>query len=62
MIFRGPFQFQPFCDSAVMEVGVLLAINLVRDVKQHMKSFYRSVSSRRNSSPAAERDRGPEVG
>lgn len=39
MIFRGPFQLQPFCDFAVTEVGVLLAINLLRDMNQHRKSF-----------------------
>lgn len=62
MIFSGPFQFQPFCDSALAEIGVLLAINLVRDVKQHLKSFYRFISSRRNSSPTAEWARVPEIG
>lgn len=33
MVFRGPLQFQLFCDSAVMEAGVLLVLNLVRDMK-----------------------------
>jgi len=47
MIFRGPFQLQSFCDSAVTKAKVLLALNLVRDMKE--QSFYRSVRSRRNS-------------
>lgn len=46
------------CGEGVRKAKAHLELNLVRDVKDNKKGFYRSISSKRETGPAAEGDRG----